>query len=249
MGGGFITDKAKPMTPNGEAIRHIAGQIADAHRQYPEIDFIIGNGVGSYAHFTAHEYGLREGIKDRRGVYGAAKTHLNAQKISMLFTEELLAQNLPAFTFSPASMLVNGQKKTFFAEPLQQALDSSMVPIVHGDTILDAEQGVKIFSTEKILQECLEYLRGAYEKVQVVYFANTDGVYDTDNRTVAVLERGRELAVDYEYGHDVTGGIVGKVESARKAADIADEVFIVGGWQNGVLLRIIERGDGATRVI
>lgn len=54
VGGGFITEKSQPMTPNIGAIKHISAQLADARRRYTEVDMIVSNGVGSYAHFTAH---------------------------------------------------------------------------------------------------------------------------------------------------------------------------------------------------
>lgn len=238
VGGGFITEKSQPMTPNREAIKHIAVQLADAHKRHTDVDMIIGNGVGSYAHFTAHEYGLREGAKDARGFYGAAKTHHNAQEISSLFAKALLEQNVPAFSFSPASMLASGPKKAFFTESLQQTLDSGMVPIVHGDTILDTEQGIKIFSTEKILQEFLEEFRSKYEKVYVIYFVNTKGIYDAEGNTIPELSPDEPIASVVAHEHDVTGGVEGKVASARLAAKTADGVFIVDGWSNDALRSI-----------
>lgn len=240
VGGGFITEKSQPMTPNMEAVKHIAVQLADAHRRHTDIDMIIGNGVGSYAHFTAHEYGLREGAKDARGFYGAAKTHHNAQKISSLFAKELLEHNVPAFSFSPASMLVSGLNKAFFTESLQQALDSGVVPIVHGDTIFDTKQGIKIFSTEKILQECLEGFRSKYEKIQVIYFVNTKGIYDVEGNTIQELLPDEPIPSEVVHKHDVTGGIEGKVASARLAAKTADGVFITYGWLTKPLDMIIE---------
>src|SRR3989344_5130080 len=62
LGGSLITDKTKPYTARMKIVRNLAVQIKAALRKDSKLQFIIGNGSGSFAHYPAVKYKIRDGI-------------------------------------------------------------------------------------------------------------------------------------------------------------------------------------------
>jgi isopentenyl phosphate kinase len=115
--------------------------------------------------------------------------------------------------------------------------------------MFDDVRGGTIFSTEKILQACTDRLRTQYEKVIVLYLLNVDGVLDAEGQLISELKAHDEIAVYHEHDHDVTGGIIGKVASARLAAKTADGVYIANGTVPQIVSRILGGEPLGTRVL
>lgn len=251
LGGSLITDKEKPLTFQGKYIRRIAKELYEL-KQKTAIDFIIGTGAGSFGHFTAHKYGLRSGAKTLRQLYGASLTHNDVQKLSGLVAQELTSKKLPVFTMSPSALFVsdNERLKSANFKPLRALLDSNIIPLVHGDMINDTTRGMSIFSTEKVLQACLEELRPDYKKVVVLYVQDVEGVLDKNGTVISEIGAHDEVLVRSQFAHDVTGGIIGKIQSARKAALQADEVYIISGKVSRAISNVITGVDSVgTRII
>lgn len=250
VGGGLITKKAEFMTANDEAIDRVVNQLSRAKKECPDADLILGNGVGSYAHFTAHKYALRDGAHNIDAVYGVAQTHLGAAKLNMLLTEALQKKaELPALALSPMSMMVhNDHGVKFNSTPLKYALHKEYLPVLHGDTVLSTTRGVKIFSTEMILFECLKAFAQDYKKVTTIYLTDADGVLDDKKETIQNLTKEYSVKVHDAHRHDVTGGVTEKVAAARATAEVADEVYIVSGWIDDAIARVIKGEHLGTRV-
>ena len=56
IGGGVITDKTKRYGLLDDVLVRLAREIADGYGKLKDTDLIIGNGAGSFAHYSAHEY-------------------------------------------------------------------------------------------------------------------------------------------------------------------------------------------------
>lgn len=250
FGGGLITDKEKPYTARKIAIRRLAKSVAALRRQMPDTHFIVGNGAGSFGHFGAHHYGLREGAHTPAQFYGMAKTHAGVQKLNTLVVEALLAEEVPAFSLAPSSFLFCNDKQvasTFF-KPLFSLLEQGLLPVVYGDTITDAQRGTTILSTEKVLFACAQELRQHFKTITAVYIFGANGVLDADGKTIPVLTSGTPITPLHTLEHDVTGGIAGKVDAARMAATVADAVYLIGS-DPADLAAVVHGKQAGTRVL
>src|SRR5690606_30768869 len=99
------------------------------------------------------------------------------------------------------------------------------------------------------LYACIEPLRKAYSKITVIYATDVVGIADEDSITISVLQPDEQIIINGQLVHDVTSGIYGKVESARKAALLADEVYIVDGGSRGVLAKVLDGQTVGTKVL
>lgn len=251
LGGGLITDKTKPFTVRQEYIDAFARDLRTLRDVHPNIAVLVGNGAGSFGHFSAHEYGLREGAHTARQRYGVALTHNGVRRLNGLVSDTLVRYDVPAFALSPAGTMLHDDDMpgTLFMEPVEHLLDHGYVPVVHGDTILDDSRGTTIFSTERVLQTYLEKIRERYERITVAYLTTTDGVLDADGQCIPELIAAAPVTIHSALSHDVTGGIEGKVASARAVASVADEVYIISGKVPGQLQRLVDGRGAGTRIM
>jgi len=250
VGGSFITDKATPFTAKPENIKLFAEQFAEVYKNNPDTDFILGNGVGSFAHGSARIYDLHGGKITPNQFYGMAVTHSGARHINNLVADALLAQNIPAYGLSPSGFMLyqNAKLTSSYFDVIIELLANRAVPLLHGDTMMDAAPGTIIASTEIILQICLEQFRKAYDRITVIYIMQTNGVLDAAGKTISELHASDKIHSHKQIGHDVTGSINGKVASARKAAELADAVYLVSGSESDAVQVALNYQEVGTRV-
>jgi isopentenyl phosphate kinase len=251
LGGGLITDKTKPYTARQQYIDLFAHELQALRDAHPSLAVLVGNGAGSYAHFSAHEYGLREGAHSPRQRYGVAVTHNGVRRLNGLVSDTLVRFDIPAFALSPAGTMLHSHDAAspLFAAPVRHLLAKGYVPVVHGDTILDDERGTTIYSTERVFQAYLEVLRADYERITVIYLTTTDGVLDAHGQRIPTLAPNATVTVHTALSHDVTGGIEGKVASARTATTVADDVYIISGTTAGGLGALLAGEHAGTKIL
>ncbi len=249
MGGSLITDKIKPNTFRKDHVHRIASEIRKL--QTEDVDFLLGTGAGSFGHFAAHQYGLREGAHTSEQFYGTCVTHNATQRLSGLVADEFTKKKVGVFTLSPSSMMNcrDGNVTSIYEEPMCNLLSSGIIPLVHGDTITDTSRGTTILSTEKVLHACMKYLRSDYEKLSLIYLLDADGVLDKEHRVMSAFTANDTLVVHGSLTHDVTGGIAGKVKSARLALEYADSIYLVNGMTPGVIEKVLAGETVGTRII
>lgn len=249
LGGGLITDKARPMTTKRITIRRLANEIAAIYKMQ-NVELLIGTGAGSFGHFTAHKHGLRHGAKTDGQFYGMCVAHNEVRHLNSMIVDALIAKQVPAFAVSPSSIVTctRGSLGQPYIEPLRLLLGHRCVPIVHGDTILDVEQGTAISSTEQVLNACLAQLKDSYDDISVIYVMNEDGILDEAGNVMTELSAKDKLWIRDLNAHDVTGGIAGKVQFARAALAFADNVYVVGGNTPGSIWKTINGEAVGTRI-
>ncbi|MDN5275050.1 MAG: hypothetical protein JWP06_951 [Candidatus Saccharibacteria bacterium] len=250
FGGSLISDKEKEDTARPDIIARCAEQVKEVKQALPDADLIIGTGAGSFGHMQALRYMLKKNIEPAEQFYGMCVIHNNVRKLNEMVVDQLTERGIPAFSISPSAFLMasDGAVTSSFLQPLRQLLASGCIPMVHGDVALDSVRGLTIMSTEKILQICLEDLRELYEEIIVIYCMDSDGVWDEDRKTIPVLEKDQLVFTYQSDTKDVTGGIEGKVKSARKAAELADSVYLISGMEQGALKKAMEGNQIGTRV-
>ena len=246
LGGSLITDKTRPFTARLEKLADLAAQIADARRANPGLRLVLGHGSGSFGHTVAREYATRQGVSNslRRYWQGFSKVWYQASALNRLVMDALQTAGEDTLTFSPVSAVIARQGKIahWNLAPLQRALASGMLPVVHGDVVFDEILGGTILSTEDLFAHLARILRP-----QRILLAGLErGVWaDYPSRTRLVkkitpanFEQIR-ARVGASHGADVTGGMDSKVrQMLALAAEIPGlRVQIFSGDEPGLLAR------------
>jgi len=220
LGGSLITDKRKPESVRYKVIQQVAEQIALARQQNPSLQLMIGHGSGSFGHHHAKRYGTRLGVKTAEEWMGFAQTSDAASRLSRIVTQVLLEAKLPVWSLQP-SVALSCTDGVITAGPeytIQRAMARGLIPIVHGDVVLDCMRGGTIVSTEEIFEWLATFIRPK----RLILVGEVDGIYTADplidptaiQIPLITPESVRIIAdkLGASHGVDVTGGMVAKVE-------------------------------------
>lgn len=217
LGGSLITDEYRYETPRPAAIARAAREIMAALQARPDLQLVLGHGSGSFGHFIADKYHLREGnLQDWRGY---AEVAAGAQRLNRLVTDTMLAEGLRAVSLQPSASARchNGELVEMAVEPLAEMLRRGLMPIVYDDVAIDDQRGCTFISCEEILAHLARRLYPA----RVIIADEAAGIYSGDPQRDAVVRLIPEInARNYEqiertlatsFGTEVDGGTLRQV--------------------------------------
>ncbi len=235
LGGSLITNKNKPFSVNWDNLSNTAKSISEIDEE-----MIIGHGGGSFGHFVASEYiGMESGYPKIREAM---------QKLNIIVVSSLIAKGVPAASFSTSSfMLSKGGKITDnFYKSIMEA-SKKYIPVIHGDAILDREDGYKVFSTEQIFAKLARSIHP-----RRIFLATDSAVLDNGDTVKEIADWNfRDVVSNLSESTsptDITGGMKQKViEAARISAENDIEVYIFDGSTPDAIKRAYKFGEG-TRV-
>src|SRR3989442_5161875 len=143
LGGSAITDKSRKLTPDLVTIHRSADQIAKYKRL-----MILLHGGGSFAHPFAERGNLAKGFKDRSQFKALDETELYLDQLSRIIQVALLQRNVGFVPFRPMSYMETsqGNLSRAFLHPITDALRLGLVPLSHGDVVMDSKIGFSIVS-------------------------------------------------------------------------------------------------------
>ena len=239
-GGSLITDKTKPRAPRMDALDRLAAEIAAACAQKPALRLVIGNGAGSFGHIPARRYGTRQGVHTPEDWRGFAEVWHEAAALNRLVTDALHAAGLPAVAFPPSASVTarDGQVLTWDLSPIQNALRSGLLPVVHGDVIFDTVRGGTILSTEDLFEHLARQLHperillaGLEEGVWADYPTCTHLIPEITPETLSEVAP----ALGGSSATDVTGGMASKVRQSLALVEELPglEILIFSGERPG----------------
>jgi isopentenyl phosphate kinase len=247
LGGSIITDKSKPFWAREEVIRRLAGEIKEAQTKLPrDTKIIVGHGSGSFGHTVAAKYQTQNGLINKNSVEGLSLVADAAIQINRIVIKNFLKENLPVFSFAPASFTLseNFNKKEIFLQPLIESLKRGLLPVVYGDVVLDTKSGCAIFSSEKTLDLIAQNLSKNFRQIKVIYCGDTDGVYGEKGKIISQITPKNYQTIKKWIGGsgktDVTGGMLHKVEeSISLARKLKIETIILNGKKAGNLKKAL----------
>jgi len=252
LGGSLITDKRRPFTIKRETLERVAGELREA---YGERKLVIVHGGGSYGHPVAKEYGIGGGLKSREQLTGFGEVRYWMTVLNSCVVRSLLDKGLPAVPLQASAFIIaeNGAIRELFDAPLREMIGLDLVPVTHGDAVLDTGQGFSIVSGDLIAAE----IAVKFDAERLVYALDVDGVYTSDPRRDPhavmlreITEETAEKIASGTAGIDVTGGISYKVKCALIAARRGIEVLIGSGEKRGNLkAMILGREYLATKIV
>lgn len=242
LGGSLITDKTQPRVPRRRVIRRLAGEIAAARRQRPDLHVLLGHGSGSFGHTPARKYATRQGVAGPHGWQGFVEVWREAAALNHLVMQALEGAAEPALAFSPSAAVTarEGRVIEWNLVPIQAALTAGLTPVVYGDVAFDTRRGGTILSTEDLFA----YLAARLKPARVLLAGLEPGVwadYPTCQQLMPTITPdelpGLSAALGSAAGTDVTGGMDSKVrQSLAMAEEIPGlEVRIFSGAQPGLV--------------
>lgn len=224
LGGSVITHKAGGDT--GAVGEDVLREVAKALREYSDIPLILIHGAGSCGHPQAKQYHIQEGVSknNRVGIY---ETHLAVSSLNELVVRTLRNEGLEAISVHPFQGMVasGGELSGYCLDHINLMLDLGMVPVLHGDVVMDTLKGACIVSGDQLVRVLAEKL--SIDRIGLA--TDVAGVLDVDGTVVRELRRNMAHTIRIGgSGHvDVTGGMQGKITELLRLADrgIESEIF------------------------
>lgn len=230
----MVTHKDEYMFAHTENIERLAKEIAEAD-SYP---LIIVHGGGSFGHPIAKKHKISDGMVDKSQIFGFSETHQAMVKLNEVIVDILLKAGVPAFAFSPSSMLqTNGMRlNELNTRFVKEYIELGMVPVLYGDAVLDSEQTFAILSGDQLIAKLSNDL-GADK---IIFGSDVDGIF-TDNPKLnpdaKLLDTVSISNVEANVGDtthtDVTGGMLGKLSEAAEAVKGGADVIMVNAFEPG----------------
>ena len=223
LGGSIITDKSADCAVNKRQLGEIATAVAAAETG----GIIIVHGAGSCGHPEAKRYHLDTGVAhgETEGIY---VTNRVVGGLNEAVVEALREKGVPAVGIHPLHTAVadNGRLIAFEIRHLEKMLALGMVPVIHGDVVMDLSRGACIVSGDQIVR----YLAVGLHVSRVGLATDVPGVLD-EGRVVPEITSGMApaLRIGNSKHTDVTGGMRGKIDELLGLAEagIGSDLFHV----------------------
>ena len=224
LGGSILTDKSADCAINRKSLATIAAAVAEAGTER----VVIIHGAGSCGHPEAKRYHLDVGAVagQTEGIYVThrAVSGLNDAVVGALREKGVAAAGVHPFHVAVAD---NGRLLGFECRHLEKMLALGMVPVIHGDVVMDLTRGACIVSGDQLVR----YLAEALTIRRVGLATDVPGVLDGDGHVVPVITRRTVSAIHIGISKhtDVTGGMRGKIDELLGLADagIGSDIFHV----------------------
>jgi isopentenyl phosphate kinase len=205
IGGSVLTDKSGDCDIDRPRLASIAQDIATAGKR----SLLLIHGAGSCGHPQARRYHLDQGLvpEDLEGVYEthAAVCSLNNEVVRALRTEGVEAIGIHPLGSAIAE---RGRLVSFASPPLGLMRDQGIVPVLHGDVVMDRMQGACIVSGDQLVS----YLAANLGASRVGLATDVPGVLGGDTVIRRLSPSGISSFKTGRSSHtDVTGGMKGKV--------------------------------------
>ena len=224
LGGSVITEKA---AGSAGAIRYgDLASIAASLASYAELPLLIVHGAGSFGHPQAKAYHIQEGVtrENRKGIF---ETHQAVGELNTAVVSALRDSGIEAVSVHPLHGCEASDGK--LVDPqlghLDKMLDLGLVPVIHGDVVMDRVRGACIVSGDQLIRVLAEGLH--MDRVGLA--TDVPGLLAEDGSVVRELRNSTAHTVTIGNSDhiDVTGGMEGKIAELLTLADhgIRSEIF------------------------
>jgi isopentenyl phosphate kinase len=223
LGGSVLTRKGV----NGEIRYDVLDAIGREIGSRTGIPLLIVHGAGSCGHPEAHHYGLMQGLTsgNREGI---AVTHEAVSQLNTEIVTALRKFGTPAIGIHPlhSCYAESGRIRSIQWRNLREMLSHSLVPVLHGDVVMDGARGVTIVSGDQLVVCLARLLRFG----RIGLATDVPGVLDGDTVIPEITpESVPSLRISPSRHTDVTGGMEGKVRELLALAreGMCAEIFHV----------------------
>ncbi|PTD93415.1 amino acid kinase [archaeon SCG-AAA382B04] len=238
IGGSVITDKFKYKQPDESQIKRISEELRSKYK-----NLILIHGAGSFGHPLVEKNNLKNQIKTPKQFIETSKVQESVKELNKIFVKKIRSQEIPFITIHPSSCAItkNGEIKKFPTKTIKQALKKEVLPILHGDMVLDEEKGAKVLSGDKIITYLAEKLNA--EKIGM---GARSPVLDKNGKPLNKIQKTDLEALKGAKSTDVTGGMKRKVEELLKTKK---ESFIFNATKKGNIEKFLNNQKIGTEVL
>ncbi|HHH80315.1 MAG TPA: isopentenyl phosphate kinase family protein [Thermoplasmatales archaeon] len=230
LGGSVVTDKNKQNTVRRRVLNRLSKEIEEAEKRV-----IIVHGAGSFGHISAEHYALNNGYMGGEQKKGFALTHQSVRLLNNIVLESLIKADIPAISLPPLSFLRLKNKKLSYFDGswFKDAFKLGLTPVTFGDVVIDRKMGFSICSGDLLMVA----LSAEFKPERAVFVIDEEGVYSANpklEKTAKLLKNPsldelKQVATPSNSYADVTGGMMGKVESICDIAAMGVDVWVVNG--------------------
>ncbi len=212
IGGSVLTEKGKERKARKSAIKRISKEIALALAHTSRKNLVLVHGAGSYGHPQAKVYLESRDAKD------ALITHESAKELNRIVTSSLMDFGVKIMPIHPLSGVVfrGGEPKYKIKEQIEVALETGIVPVLHGDVIMDEKEGFRILSGDQLVV----YAAKEFKASRVGVGTDVDGVLGDEGEVIRKITPAEvdKVSIKGSEHVDVTGGMKEKVHLLAKLA-------------------------------
>jgi isopentenyl phosphate kinase len=251
LGGSIITNKREVLSGK---TRKAKFHRAMARRLLKEVQdsgqrVILVAGGGSFGHYKADKYGLKDGFKEDSQWDGFVEVARDVRALNLMMLDEAFKLGMRVISVPPSVIALQVNKRIHFLEEgvFKRYIDKGITPLTFGDVSLDMELGFSICGGDAVMQR----LSKVFRVERAIFVSDVDGIFmkpdkhlaevftpgDTEN-IYPMKKRGKGKPGD----GDVTGGIRTKAQLALAMAKDSTEVAIINGKVKGRLLDALKGG-------
>ena len=205
LGGSVVTEKDQPETVAAERLAALAADLAAF-----DGSLVVVHGGGSFGHYHASEHGVSRTMGSTDAAAARAITDA-MRELNDAVVGALADAGVPAVPVHPFSVAARDEdgSLTLPTAAVAGMLDEEFVPVLHGDVITHAGEGVTILSGDELVVALAESL--AADRVGLC--SAVPGVLDADGEVVSTVESFDAVAdaLGESDATDVTGGMATKV--------------------------------------
>ena len=258
LGGSVITDKGTYATLNREVVESISKELAGVENLGP---MIIVHGAGSFGHILAKQYSL----KDPRGKGDVslpiAEVQRDVRDLNLRLIQTFTSHGIPAVSLPPAAVseLDDGELTSFDTDVFRKFVDQGTIPVTFGDVVIDKTRGVSILSGDTIMERLAE----EFSPEIAIFVLDVDGFYDrppTESGAALygslsaedlkdILSKGPVSSKDMNEVVDITGSILGKMESSLRIAQTGTDTYLVNGRESSRIKDILDHEPTISTII
>lgn len=238
LGGSILCDKNIPFSIKWDNLERISMEIRNAIDYYnsnvDKLDLIIIHGGGSFGHPIAKKY-LKDKNNNKKEFYNMEKGFWDIQKAMRTFNNIVITNlhnyDIPGVSIQPSSFIAfDGGKIHFDTHVIERMLKRGLTPVIHGDIVLDDENGYKIFSGD----HALPYLTKKLKPNLSLHASDVDGVFDSNKKVIKKINS-KNINDVLKYlkpsdKNDITGGMYLKV---MESYNLGIKTIIFNGNKKG----------------
>ncbi len=245
IGGSVITDKGSLSRAKDAEIDRIAQEIA-VFKSDSDSQIILVHGAGSFGHPYAMKFRLNEGFNPE----GINLTHASVKLLNSKFVESLNRFNVYALPIHPLSscLLEDGQIIDFHLGPIIMMLEKNIIPVLHGDVVMDRSKGASVLSGDRIIP----YLAVSLNASRAGAGSDKEGVMDEKGTLIRKITPfsfiDMKKDIKGSVSADVTGGMLGKVSALLELANKGVCSRIFNASKKGMVSRFLYGEDVGTLI-
>lgn len=247
IGGSVITAKDSHIPEQAKLadIDRLSHEIA-SFKSESDSKLVLIHGAGSFGHPQAMKYRLNEEFNAR----GAYITHASVKKLNSMVLDSLNNAGVPSLPVHPLNSCLfdNGKLVSFQLEQIKVMLERGIVPVLHGDVVMDRTKGAGVLSGDRIIP----YLALELKASKIGAGSNVDGVLDENGSVIKKITphsfADMKQHIRGSASTDVTGGMLGKVSEFLELANKGISSRIFNASRKGMVSRFLYGEDVGTLI-